>query len=148
MPAAIPMTDETIHDRDFVAHEDDQLPIFKAFHRYCAQCHHEDLSFPPNFLHGPPQQFRRQIQRCAGRIFFRLEMWKLPPSARQEAPMPPISYLGRLGLSPEEWAAHTDLALLKAYTAGLVESQDGKPVQLEDFVGKGYDNLSACVQTH
>lgn len=128
-------------------HEVDRLPVLKAFHRYCAECHHEDLAFPPNFLHGATQQVQEQIQRCAERIFFRLEMWGLAPSARHEAPMPPITSLQRLRLSPEEWASHTDLALLKSYTAGLVGSQGGKPVRLEDLAMKGYDNLSACVQT-
>jgi mono/diheme cytochrome c family protein len=145
MPAAISMTDQALHDRDLAAHEMNLPPVFKAFHRYCAQCHHEDLAFPPNFLHGSPQQVQEQIQHCAERIFFRLEMWDLAPSARQEAPMPPITSLQRLHLSPEEWAGHADLALLKSYTADLVKSQGGKPVRLEDLATKGYDNLRACV---
>lgn len=59
--------------------------------------------------------------------------------------MPPVTALRRLHLSPELWAGHADLALLKSYTADLVKSQGGKPVQLEDLATKGYDNLRACV---
>ena len=144
MPETVAMTDQALHDPDLAAHDKDLPPVFKAFHRYCAECHHEDLAFPPNFLHGPPQQVQQQIDHCAERIFFRLEMWDLAPSARQEAPMPPVTALQRLHLSSEQWAGHADLALLKSYTAGLVTSQSGKPARLEDLATKGYDSLRAC----
>ena len=145
MPQAVSMTDQALHDPDLVAHDKELPAVLKAFHRYCAECHHEDLAFPPNFLHGPPQQVRQHIGHCAERIFFRLEMWDLAPHARQEAPMPPVTALQRLHLSPEQWAGHADLALLKSYSADLMTSQDGKPARLEDLATKGYDNLRACV---
>lgn len=144
MPDAVSTMDGDLHDPDDAAYDKTIPPPIKAFHRYCAECHHEDLPFPPNFLHGPPHQVQQQIGHCAERILFRLEMWGLAPSARQEAPMPPITALQRLHLSPEEWAGHADLALLKSYTADLVKSQGGKPVRLEDLATKGYDNLRAC----
>lgn len=59
--------------------------------------------------------------------------------------MPPVTALQRLHLSPEQWAGHADLALLKSYTADLMTSQSGKPARLEDLATKGYDNLRACV---
>jgi hypothetical protein len=144
MPPVILMTDQTLHDHDRSVREEMLPPALKAFHRYCAQCHHEDLAFPPNFLHGSPRQIQEQISACAERILFRLEMWDLAPSARPEAPMPPVTALQRLHLSPEQWAGHPDLGVLKSYTADLLASQNGKPARLEDLAAKGYDNLRAC----
>ena len=68
----------------------------------------------------------------------------MAPSARLEAPMPPVTALQRLHLSPEQWAGHPDLAVLKSYTADLLASQSRKPARLEDLAAKGYDNLRAC----
>ena len=144
MPEVVAMTDQVLHDAELAAHDKGLPPVIKAFHRYCAQCHHEDLAFPPNFLHGSPRQVQEHVHHCAERIFFRLEMWGLAPHARQEAPMPPVTALQRLHLSPEQWAGHADLALLKSYSADLVTSQNGKPARLEDLAAKGYDNLRAC----
>jgi hypothetical protein len=144
MPEAVAMTDQALHDAELAAHDKRLPPVIKAFHRYCAQCHHEDLAFPPNFLHGSSRQVQEHIHHCAERIFFRLEMWRLAPHARQEAPMPPVTALQRLHLSPEQWAGHADLALLKSYSADLVTSQNGKPARLEELAAKGYDNLRAC----
>lgn len=59
--------------------------------------------------------------------------------------MPPVTSLQRLHLSPDQWAGHADLALLKSYTAELLKSQNGEPARLEDLASKGYDNLRACV---
>jgi hypothetical protein len=133
-----------LHDHEFSARDEMLPPALKAFHRYCAQCHHEDVAFPPNFLHGSPRQITEQISACAERILFKLEMWDLVPSARLEAPMPPVTALRRLHLSPEQWADHPDLGVLKSYTADLLASQSGKPARLEDLAARGYDNLRAC----
>lgn len=145
MPEAVAMTDQALHDPQFAAPDKDLPPVIKAFHRYCAQCHHEDLAFPPNFLHGSPRQTEDQLQHCAERIFFRLAMWGVAASARQEAPMPPVTALQRLHLSPEQWAGHADFALLKSHSADLVKTQNGKPARLEDLVTKGYDSLRPCM---
>jgi hypothetical protein len=145
MPPAVAMTDQGRHDRDGVDHDRDLQPVLKVFHRYCAQCHHEDLPFPPNFLHGTPDRVQTHIHDCAERILFRLEMWNLGPHERPEAPMPPAAALRRLDLSPQQWTAHPDLALLKSYSAGLVASPDGKPVRFETLAANGYDNLRACL---
>ena len=59
--------------------------------------------------------------------------------------MPPAAALQRLDLSPQQWTAHPDLALLKSYSAGLVALPDGKPVRLETLAANGYDNLRACL---
>jgi hypothetical protein len=145
MPPAVAMTDQGRHDRDGVSDDRDLPPVLKVFHRYCAQCHHEDLPFPPNFLHGTPERVQAHIHDCAERILFRLEMWSLGSHERPEAPMPPAGALRRLDLSPQQWTAHSDLALLKSYSAGLVASPDGKPVRFETLAANGYDNLRACL---
>ncbi len=145
MPQAVSMTDQAVHDP--AAHDKTFHPVFKALHRYCAECHHEDMPFPPNFLHGSPQQVQQQIDHCAERIFFRLAMWNLAPYARQEAPMPPVTALQRLHLSQEQWATHSDLAVLKDYAAELLKARGDKPPRLEDLIAQGYDNLRECLPT-
>jgi mono/diheme cytochrome c family protein len=145
MPELVTMADQVVHDHDVAGQDKDLPPGFKAFHRYCAQCHHEELPFPPNFLHGPPRQVQEQIEHCAERILFRLNMWGMAPQERQEAPMPPTTALKRLQLSPQQWAGHADLALLKSYVAGLAKSQTGDSIRLRDLRTTGYDNLRACM---
>ncbi|HJR75676.1 MAG TPA: hypothetical protein VJ805_01850 [Nitrospiraceae bacterium] len=144
MPPVSVTGDQVLHDHDILFDDERLPPALKAFDRYCAQCHHEDLPFPPNFLHGSPGQIQEQIRDCAERILFRLEMWAMPPSARQEAPMPPVTALQRVHLSPEQWAGHADLGLLKSYTADLLASQTGTQMRLADLAAKGYDNLQPC----
>ena len=51
--------------------------ILKSFGKYCAKCHFGLETFPPNFLYGEPQHVKANLNRCAERIFFRLEMWRL-----------------------------------------------------------------------
>lgn len=145
MPPAVAMTDQRRHDRAGVDHDRNLPPALRVFHRYCAQCHHEELPFPPNFLHGSPDRVRTSMRDCAERILFRLEMWSLGAHERPEAPMPPAASLQRLDLSPQQWAEHPDLALLKSYSAGLVTSPGGQPVRFETLAAKGYDNLQACL---
>ena len=59
--------------------------------------------------------------------------------------MPPTTALKRLQLSPEQWAGHADLALLKSYVAGLTKSQTGDAIRLQNPRTTGYDNLRACM---
>ena len=59
--------------------------------------------------------------------------------------MPPATALQRLDLSPQQWADHRDLALLKSYSAGLATAQDGKPARFETLAAKGYDQLRTCL---
>ena len=59
--------------------------------------------------------------------------------------MPPAASLQRLDLSPQQWAEHPDLALLKSYSASLVTSPGAQPVRFETLAAKGYDNLQACL---
>ncbi|MGH7230548.1 MAG: hypothetical protein ACREJU_04220 [Nitrospiraceae bacterium] len=122
----------------------DALPALKPFRRYCAKCHQGEDSFPPNFLHGSPQEVQAQVNHCAQRIFFRLEMWRLRASVRPETPMPPVNALRRLEIAPEQWASHADLAALKNYAAGVLKIGGALP-RLEDLITQGYDNLRECL---
>jgi hypothetical protein len=124
----------------------DTLPALKPFRRYCAKCHQGEDTFPPNFLHGSPQEVLAQVNHCAERIFFRLEMWRLRAPERPETPMPPGNALHRLGITPDEWGSHADLALLKKYATDIWRS-GAKPPQVEELVTKGYDNLRECLPT-
>jgi hypothetical protein len=123
---------------------DETTPVIKAFRQYCARCHQGEDIFPPNFLHGSAREVQAQVNHCAERIFFRLEMWGLRAPDRPETPMPPVNALRRLSIAPEQWATHPDLAVLKNYAAEVLKS-GGKPPRLEDFVSQGYDNLRECL---
>ena len=116
----------------------------KLFQRYCGACHHEHEPFPPNFLHGTPAQVKEQMDHCAQRILFRLEMWGLPPAERPEAPMPPVAGLVRLNVPPEHWPAHADLAKLKAYVARSVNPEARLPSR-EAWRSQDYDGLRECL---
>jgi hypothetical protein len=116
----------------------------KLFQRYCGACHHEHEPFPPNFLHGSPAQVQEQIDHCAQRILFRLEMWGLPPGERPEAPMPPAVGLARLNVAPERWPGHSDLAKLKAYVAQRANS-DGRMPPPTAGRSQEYDSLPECL---
>lgn len=61
--------------------------------------------------------------------------------------MPPVTALQRLHLSQEQWATHSDLAVLKDYAAELLKARGDKPPRLEDLIAQGYDNLRECLPT-
>ena len=115
----------------------------RLFQRYCGACHHEHEPFPPNFLHGSPGRVREQIDHCAQRILFRLEMWGLPPAERPVAPMPPVVGLVRLDVTPEQWPGHSDLAKLKAYAARSAHPDGRMPKTA--WLSQDYDNLQECL---
>jgi hypothetical protein len=123
----------------------ESVPAIASFRRYCGRCHQGEEPFPPNFLHGTPARVQEQIGRCADRILFRLEMWRLQASARPETPMPPVSALRRLNLSPEQWSSHGDLSVLTNYAADLVKARTGAAPRLDDLIAHGYDNLIDCL---
>lgn len=144
MPAVVLDVDQNKHALAG-AHGEERTPPLKAFNRYCAECHHGEDRFPPNFLHGSPVQVQTNLSHCAERIFFRLGMWQLPPSERPETPMPPIGALQRLHLSPVQWSNHAGLRILKKYAADALQSSNGRAPQLWDFIAQGYDTLRDCL---
>jgi hypothetical protein len=120
-------------------------PGIESFQKYCAECHHEEEPFPPNFLHGSGKMVQQQVAHCAERILFRLHMWKLNPEDRPEAPMPPFTSLHRQHLSPKEWVDHSDLTVLENYVADILRIESGTLPELKDLTSKGYDNLPLCL---
>ena len=144
MPVAVPEVHS--HKEDSIDPSDgERHPAIKTFYRYCADCHHGEDQFPPNFLHGSPDQVEDNLTHCAERIFFRLGMWQIPSSERPETPMPPMGTLRRRHLSPEEWPDHAELGILKKYAADALQSSNVRLPQLNDFIEKGYDTLRDCL---
>ena len=125
---------------DVHSHGSESVPAIKAFHQYCAGCHHGEDGFPPNFLHGSATQVRANLSHCAERIFFRLNMWKLPLSNRPETPMPPMTALRKLHLSSEKIYDSPDLRMMERYVAESLKSSGGRLPHLRD-----YDSLRDCL---
>jgi hypothetical protein len=119
-------------------------PVLTSFGKYCAKCHFGHETFPPNFLYGEPRRVKANLSRCAERIFFRLEMWRLGPETRPEPPMPPVSTLRRLNIDPEQWPHQNDLRTLLDYVSDVLRAQTGRVPTLEDLKSRGYDNLREC----
>jgi hypothetical protein len=118
--------------------------VLTSFGKYCAKCHFGLETFPPNFLYGEPQRVKANLNRCAERIFFRLEMWRLSQDIRPEPPMPPVSTLRRLNVDPEQWPHQDDLRTMRAYVSDVLRSETGRVPKLEDLKKRGYDNLREC----
>ena len=105
-------------------------------------------NFPPNFLHRSAREVQAQVNHCAARILFRLEMWGLNAPDRPETPMPPVNALRRLSIVPDHWATHADLAALKNHAAAVLKAgRRHQPPRLEDLMAQGYDNLRECLPT-
>jgi hypothetical protein len=142
-----PVTEAEVDETAPIASAGDErrLPALASMRRYCGTCHQGDDPFPPNFLHGSEAQVEEQVHHCAERIFFRLDMWRLPASHRPETPMPPGTALKRWNMSPEQWTAHADLAMLKQYAADILKDGSDHIVSLKDLASQGYDNLRECL---
>ena len=145
MPPAISALESHGHQSGRNSEDSQSPPEIKIFQKYCAECHHEEDPFPPNFLHGSVHKVQQQVSHCAERIFFRLHMWELSPPVRHEAPMPPVTSLHRHSLSPNEWVNHKDLSVMETYIADVLLNQTGALPDLKDLISKGYDNLQVCL---
>ncbi len=145
MPPAISSLESHGHQSGITSEDSQSLLGIKIFQKYCAECHHEEDPFPPNFLHGSALKVQQQVAHCAERIFFRLHMWKVSPSIRPEAPMPPFSSLIRQHLTPDEWMNHSDLSAMENYVADVLQDKTGAPPELKDLLSKGYDKLQVCL---
>ena len=144
MPAAVSDVDSSTHDQATGGDDMTIPPVIRLFRRYCGACHHGEDPFPPNFLHGSPRQVQEQLNHCAERIFFRLNMWRFPAADRPETPMPPVNALRRLDIAPEQWTNHSDLRALKNYAADAIKSAGKVPVP-ENVVASNYDSLPECL---
>ena len=145
LPPAISSIESHRHQNATTEEGSHPPPGIKAFQKYCAECHHEEEPFPPNFLHGSAQMVQQQVTHCAERILFRLHMWKLNPRDRQEAPMPPFTSLQRHHLSPNGWVDHADLTVMENYVADVLRTETGTLPELKDLASKGYENLRFCL---
>jgi hypothetical protein len=135
-------------DAGAAAHPDDfPEPAIKALYRYCATCHAMPEPSPPNFLYGDVARVRANLGQCAERIFYRLDVWRLPAGQRPKTPMPPVHALASLGLAAESWPDDAALALLREHAAGLVRAEAGAAPRLEELAARGYENLRRCVAT-
>jgi hypothetical protein len=125
--------------------EDFPEPAVQALYQYCARCHATPEVSPPNFLYGDAGQVRANLARCAERIFYRLDVWRLPAGERPKTPMPPVHALTGRGLTAESWPADPALALLRQHAAGLLRAETGAAPRLVDLEARGYENLRSCL---
>ncbi len=143
----LPPLNSTAHDHKNTIPTGDRQslpPGLQLLQRYCADCHHEEEPFPPNFLHGSTQQVQAQVKNCSPRILTRLHMWNVAPTNRQEAPMPPFTALNRAQLSAESWRNHPDYKILLSYLTELVHAEmNGADIQT--LLAQGYDHLPECL---
>jgi hypothetical protein len=142
-----PVTDRQTADHDLVPDGSGRSAgsAMKLLHRYCGECHHGDQPFPPNFLHGSPQEIDQNVGHCAERMLSRLEMARRPLSERSEAPMPPYYALQRYGVVPERWPGHDDFLSIKRYLEDVAKSQPGKATHSDASLGRDdYEELPPC----
>jgi hypothetical protein len=116
-------------------------PAIRALFQYCGRCHATPEVSPPNFLYGDEERVRDNLARCAERIFYRLDLWRLPVPERSKTPMPPVHALPALGLAPGD----PRLAQLRQHAAGLLRQETGKEPRLADYEARGYESLRSCL---
>lgn len=116
-------------------------PAIRALYQYCGRCHATPEVSPPNFLFGDERRVRSNLAHCAERIFYRLDLWRLPVPERSKTPMPPVHALAALGLTEGD----PRLGLLRQHAAGLLRQETGKEPLLEDLEGRGYESLRRCL---
>ena len=120
-------------------------PAVQALYRYCARCHATSEVSPPNFLYGDTEKVRANLTHCAERIFYRLDVWRLPAGERPKTPMPPIHALPALGLEADRWPNDPDLGLLRQYASSLLRASTGTAPRLEEMEARGYESLKSCL---
>jgi len=135
LPPPVLETGGTVGPSDFPE------PAVQALYQYCGNCHAKPEVSPPNFLYGDVERVRTNLARCAERIFYRLDLWRLPAPDRSKTPMPPVHALSALGLAPGD----PRLALLRQHAAGLLRKETGQEPRLADFESRGYESLRSCL---
>jgi len=104
----------------------------------CAVCHDTTLDHPPNFLHGPAEMVESQIDRCAERMYFRVNQTALPEAARQVAPMPPPS---ALNLDTQTWLASAEFQAIRSDLTARLKRQGRDP---QAVLSQPYAQLPLC----
>ncbi len=115
------------------------------FERFCAACHGQDTAFPPAFLRGDPDRVRQQIDHCAPRIAYRLQMWTLPSELRSKSGMPPRLIEATAENASSATPARGDLDRLQVQIEKLLARQ-GDP-DPEHLLERPYGDLRACLPT-
>jgi mono/diheme cytochrome c family protein len=115
-----------------------------AFFQHCAACHDTPGPFPPNFLAGDARRVQASLRHCAPRIFVRLSMWPVPPSARAKVPMPPPR-ASRDGSPWIETAPDPAIAALQHTVAEWLRAESGTPPDAPAMLLPGYENLRPCL---
>lgn len=108
----------------------------QAFLRQCSQCHAEDAAFPPSFLRGDEAAVRTKLAACAARIYYRLQMNRLPPGARLKTPMPPPA-----APHAADFARSTDLDAMQALLGRLLQAGGKSAVAVLE---QPYASLPPC----
>lgn len=139
MPPPVLESDGAAHLADFPE------PAIQALYRYCANCHATPEPSPPNFLYGDAPAVRANLAHCAERIFYRLEVWRLPEAERPKTPMPPVHALPGLGLAADTWPGAPELELLRQHAADLVRAGSGEAPRFEALRAGGYESLKRCL---
>ena len=108
----------------------------QPFLRQCSQCHAENTAFPPGFLHGEESRVRARLATCAQRMFYRLEMNRLPVAARAKTPMPPpaAAHAAAFLQSP-------DLAAMRDLLERLLQARG---VPANEVLVQPYATLAPC----
>lgn len=109
-----------------------------VYARRCATCHDTGLEHPPNFLHGEPAQVEAQIDRCAERMYYRLNQAAQPEAAREIAPMPPAA---TLAMNLPAWLASADFSALRDDLAARLARQGRDP---QTLLRQPYAGLRDC----
>jgi mono/diheme cytochrome c family protein len=114
---------------------------YAAFYPHCAICHATSERFPPNFLAGAGERVVANIRQCAPRIYVRLALWHIAPTARDKTPMPP----------PFPSATATDdrapagVDGLERTIAELLRAEQGSAPGIEQLLAGGYEALRPCL---
>jgi len=141
-----PVDDEVAsHHSTDAAQKASLIGEHNLFHRYCDACHHGADDFPPNFLHGSPDEVKANLTQCADRIFVRLRMWDIAGPEQLEAPMPPALHLLHHRFSLDQWKSHPDLQVLRKEAVAAIQRKRGATFTPEDLLRQDYDTLPACL---
>jgi hypothetical protein len=142
-----PPVDEVVESHHSAGAEQEvpQVGMLKTFHQYCGACHHGADGFPPNFLHGSPDEVESNLTQCADRMFVRLSMWDVGDRKQLEAPMPPAMHLLHHRISLDQWKRHPDLQVLRREVVAAIQRKRGAAFTPENLLQQDYDTLPACL---
>ena len=109
------------------------------FYRACATCHESRERFPPGFLYGGASKAVRNIDACAERMLYRLEMWSLPADARPKTHMPPAP-----GPHAARFVPASELGEMREYLKQRILDTTGSPANESSLVSGRYEELARC----